>query len=101
MGIHIFLNFKNSGLIETVVSITVTICVFALRTSLTINSELFILFLSKNFKQTERGFSNFKLDRGFLRIPYGTLAYPLVTLLIFLQGRVKEQKVRGKWETWE
>ena len=64
----------------------VTICVFALRTSLKINNELFILFLSKTFKQTEHGFSNFKLERGCLRIPYGTLTacssyrYDILTL---------------------
>ena len=50
MGVNIFLNSKNSGLIETVVSITVTILVFALQTSLTINSDLFILFISKKFQ---------------------------------------------------
>ena len=30
-------------------------------------------FYQKSLKQTERGFSSFKLGRGCLRIPYGTL----------------------------
>ena len=50
MGLNMLLSCKNSGLIETVVSKTVTIHVFALQTSLTINSELFILFLSNKFQ---------------------------------------------------
>ena len=50
MGLNMLLSCKNSGLIETVVSMTVTIRVFALRTFLTINNELFILFLSNNFQ---------------------------------------------------
>ena len=30
-------------------------------------------FYQKGFKQTERRFSSFKLDRGYLRIPHDTL----------------------------
>ena len=50
MGPNVLLSCKNSGLTETVLSITVKNCVFYLRTSLTINSELFILFLSNKFQ---------------------------------------------------
>ena len=50
MGLNMLLSCKNSGLIETVVSITVKIRVFAFQKSLTINSELFILFLSNKFQ---------------------------------------------------
>ena len=50
MGLNMLLSCKNSGLIETVVSMNVTICVFALQTSVTINNELFILFLSNKFQ---------------------------------------------------
>ena len=73
MGLNMLLSCKKSCLIETVVSITVIISVLALQIYLKINSELFILFLSKSFKQTERGFSSFKLDQGCLRITYDTL----------------------------
>ena len=45
MGLNMLLSCKNSGLIETVVSINVKIRVFASRKYLTINSELFILIL--------------------------------------------------------
>ena len=50
MGLNMLFSCNNSGLIETVVSITVTIRVFTLQTSLKINSELFILFLSNKFQ---------------------------------------------------
>ena len=50
MGLNMLLSCKKSGLIETVVSITVKICVFTLRTSSTINGELFILFISNKFQ---------------------------------------------------
>ena len=50
MGLNMLLSCKKSGLIDTLVSITVTIRVFASRTSLTINSELFVLFLSNKFQ---------------------------------------------------
>ena len=50
MGLNMLFSCNNSGLIEIVVSITVTICMFASQTSLTINSELFILFQSNKFQ---------------------------------------------------
>ena len=50
MGLNKFLSCKNSGFIDTVVSITVTLCVFASQTYLTINSELFVLFLPNKFQ---------------------------------------------------
>ena len=56
MGLYMFLSCKNSVLVETVVYITVKICVFPLRTSLTINSELLSYFYQTSFKRTERGF---------------------------------------------
>ena len=51
MGINMLLSCNKSGLIDIVVSITVKICVFASHVSLTINSELFILFLPNNFQK--------------------------------------------------
>ena len=50
MGLNMLLSCKNSGLIDTVVSVTVTIRVFSSRTSLTSNGNFFILFLSNKFQ---------------------------------------------------
>ena len=50
MGLNMLLYFNNSGLIDTFVSTTVTIRVFALQKYLIIKSGLFILFLSNKFQ---------------------------------------------------
>ena len=44
-------------------------------------------FYQTSFKQTERGFSSFIIDKGFIRIPSGTLAvsssyhYDIITIV--------------------
>ena len=50
MGLNMFLSCMDSGFVETVVFITATMHVLALQTYLKINSEMFILFISKKFQ---------------------------------------------------
>ena len=86
MGLNMLLSCKNSGLIDTVVSVTVTIRVFSSRTSLTSNGNFFYLISIKQVpNRLNAGFQVSNSATDALRYLTVHLWYPLVTVLIFSQ----------------